>query len=109
MRFCGLITIALSCAACCTTASKSPGARYIVNLAIYPDKSCIFVSTAELPEQVAGPGPKPSEAFLKVACGYYLAGYRTRAPESNASPSIESVGWYANDPDIPRYIPKIEM
>jgi len=69
----------------------------------------MFVSTAELPEQVVKAGLKPSDAFLKVACGYYLAGYRTRAPESNGTPSIESVGWYANDPDIPRYIPNIEM
>jgi len=109
VRVCGLISIVLFCAACCATPSKSAGPRYIVNLVIYPDKSCIFVSAAELPDLVVKPGLKPSDAFLKVACGYYLAIYRTGTPDSNAAPSAESVGWYANNPDVPRYIPKVEM
>jgi len=110
VRFCILGGAVLACAACCATPSKFPAARYIINLGVYPDKSCIFVSAVEYASPLVKADVKPSEAFLKVACGYFLAKYQTKVPlDSNASPSAESVVWYTSNPDIPRYIPKFEM
>jgi len=108
VRIRSLIVIAVACAGCCATPSTNPAAHYIVTLGIYPDKSCVFVSTAEIPKLNVVADLRPPDAFLKVACRYFLATYQTQAPAGEPS-STEGVGWYTNNPDIPRYIPHVEM
>jgi hypothetical protein len=108
MRIFGLLAVAIICAGCCANSTASSKARYIVTLAIYPDKSCFFVSSHEVSSNDVEAGLKPSEAFLKVACGYFLATYKIGA-SVGAPSSTEVVGWYANDPDIPRYMPNVQM
>jgi len=79
-----------------------------VTLAIYPDKSCSFISAAELSNSSVKVGVRPSDSFLKVACGYFLATYRVAAPTETPS-ATETVVWYTSNPDVPRYIPSIDM
>ena len=108
MRIPCLLAVAVICAGCCANPTVTAKARYIVTLAIYPEKSCVFVSSHEASSDNVEAGLKPSEAFLKVACGYFLATYKTSAPVGAPS-STEVVGWYASDPDIPRYMPNVQM
>ena len=108
MRIPCLFTVAVICAGCCANPPVTSRASYIVTLAIYSDKSCIFVSSHEASSNNGEVVLKPSEAFLKVACGYFLATYRTTTPIGTPS-STEVVGWYTNDPDIPRYMPNVQM
>jgi len=88
--------------------TPAPTARYVVTLAVYPDKSCSFVSTAKWPDLKVVVDLKPADSFLRVACHYFFAKYEAD-PVIGTPSSTESVGWYSNDPDVPLYIPSIKM
>jgi hypothetical protein len=96
------------CSSCCTTPTTKQE-RYAVTLSIYPDKSCTFVSTAPIRDPTAAVNLRPSEDFLRVACRYYYASFTSGHPLSNARPSTEVVFWYTNNPDVPMYVPNVEM
>jgi len=93
---------------CCAVALSNMKTRHIVTLAIYPDNSCAFLAAADAEAPRVPIHLKPSDAFLNTACSYFLA--RFRSDLSAEKPlSTRIVGWYPNNPDIPRYIPDIQM
>ena len=108
MRVLVLLAAVVSCSGCCSAPTRAPAVRYIVTLAVYPDKSCRFSSTARWRELSVVVDLKPTEVFLRTACHYFLARYEA-GPVIGTPSSTESVGWYSTNPDVPLYIPNIEM
>ena len=109
MRTVHMMIVAMAVlAGCCSVAPSQARTRHIVTLGIYSDNSCAFVSAADAQSPRVPTNLKPSEAFLKIACSYFLLPFRSDSPAQQPS-STRIVGWYPNNPDVPRYIPDIQI